>query len=251
MLHNARSHIKKEPTRSIIKGSATYAVPILEAVHSAADAFPPLKSAAGGALWIAKALQEFKSSGKDEKAFADYLQEKVARVIVTANGDLASLEPHVQALNDIVEAIQKDILHWQSQPPLKRFGRFIKNRQPVQKYRARLDEALQVFNLGSTVLSHEELFKIISTLQSMADNVQHGLNKLDNHLGTVASTVDITEARVGTLRRDVAAMRKGLDGLATIDHVRRLEIQMQRNGVLVCGVFLDRVSSVCATGWRL
>ena len=46
--------------------------------------------------------KEFKSSGKDEKAFADYLQENVARVIAsaTANGDLASLEQHVQVLNE-------------------------------------------------------------------------------------------------------------------------------------------------------
>lgn len=247
MLRNARSHIKKEPARSIIKDSATYVVPVLEAVHSAADVFPPLKSAAGGALWIAQLLEDFKSSGKDEKEFADYLRENVARVIasVTANGDLASLEPLVQALNDIIEAIQEDILHWQSQPSLKRFGRIIKNRQPVQKYRARLDEALQVFNLGSIVLSHKELFKIISTLQniqSMADGVQHGLSKLENDLGRVTSTADVTKARVGTLRRDVAGMRKDLDGLATINHVHRLEIQMNRVStsiLLVCGVFLD------------
>jgi hypothetical protein len=78
----------------------------------------------------------------------------------------------------------------------------------------------------------------------MTDGVQHGLSKLENDLGKAASMADVTKARVGTLRRDFAGMRKYLDGLATIDHVRRPEIQMQRNGVstsilLVCGVFLD------------
>jgi hypothetical protein len=46
--------------------------------------------------------KDFNSGGKYEKAFTDYLQENVACVIasVTANGGLASLEPHVQALNE-------------------------------------------------------------------------------------------------------------------------------------------------------
>ena len=38
-------------------GNATYVVPILEAVYSAADVLPALKSVAGGALWIARVVQ--------------------------------------------------------------------------------------------------------------------------------------------------------------------------------------------------
>ena len=50
-------------------------------------------------------------------------------------------------LNDI----QEDINHWQSQPPRKRFGRIIRNAQPIQEYRMRLDRALVVFNVSSLV----------------------------------------------------------------------------------------------------
>jgi hypothetical protein len=42
---------------SFVKKGADYAVPTLEAITMAADVFPPLKSAAGGALWIARTLQ--------------------------------------------------------------------------------------------------------------------------------------------------------------------------------------------------
>jgi len=47
-------------------------------------------------------LKEFKSSGKDEKPFANYLQQSVACVIasVVKNGDIPSLDPHVQQLNE-------------------------------------------------------------------------------------------------------------------------------------------------------
>ena len=47
-------------------------------------------------------LKNYKSSNKDEKAFADYLQNKVAHVIASVVKDgeyVASLEPHVQELN--------------------------------------------------------------------------------------------------------------------------------------------------------
>jgi len=44
---------------SFVKEGADYAVPTLEAITMAADVFPPLKSAAGGALWIARTLQTY------------------------------------------------------------------------------------------------------------------------------------------------------------------------------------------------
>ena len=42
---------------SFVKKGAHYAVSTLEAITMAADVFPPLKSAAGGALLIARMLQ--------------------------------------------------------------------------------------------------------------------------------------------------------------------------------------------------
>ena len=47
-------------------------------------------------------LKNYKSSNKDEKAFADYLQNKVAHVIasvVKEREHVASLDPLVQELN--------------------------------------------------------------------------------------------------------------------------------------------------------
>ena len=120
------------------------------------------------------------------------------------------------------------------------------------------------YKLGSTVSSREELAKIsgnikliLGTLQSvdrqvsegiaqMADGMQQRIGQLDNHLERVASVIDSTHERVGTFPVDVAAaVRKELDGLATVDHVRRLEIQIQTqktggftSKVFAFGVFL-------------
>jgi hypothetical protein len=57
MVQSVRSAIGKKSLQSLVENGAAFVVPVLEAVDSAADVFPPLKSAAGGALWIAKALQ--------------------------------------------------------------------------------------------------------------------------------------------------------------------------------------------------
>jgi len=175
-------------------------------------------------------LKEFKSSGKDEKAFANYLQQSVACVIasVVKNGDLTSLEPHVQQLNEALDEIQEDIVKRQSQPPTHRFRRFINNRQQLQEDKARLDRALVVFNLGATVAAHEELFNISRdtasityTLQNLradvgtvkedvaqtrviATNVQHDIVHMDNHLEKVASGVDALHTDVKELGRDLS-----------------------------------------------
>ena len=51
---------------------------------------------------LSPCLKDYKSSNEDEKAFADYLQNKVAHVIASVVKDgeyVTSLEPHVQELN--------------------------------------------------------------------------------------------------------------------------------------------------------
>jgi len=87
-----------------------------------ADACPPLKSVSGGALWISKTLKvctilttywqfteivplgrkEYKASGEDDKAFAEYLEHRVACAIASEvkNGDPMTLETHVEQLNE-------------------------------------------------------------------------------------------------------------------------------------------------------
>jgi hypothetical protein len=79
------------------------AVPILKVISAAADAFPSLKSAAEGALFISQAiqvcfdmrfrherplissrLQDYRSDNQEWKDFDNYVQEMVARVVVTA-----------------------------------------------------------------------------------------------------------------------------------------------------------------------
>ena len=78
----------------------------------------------------------------------------------------------------------------------------------------------------------------------MADQVQHDLHRLDNHLGSLTSAVDVTREHVGACSDGIAAMRKDLGGLPTIDQVHKLQIQIERirlsaSKALGLGFFLD------------
>jgi hypothetical protein len=82
------------------------AVPILKFISSVADVFPPLKSAAGGALHISQItqvrfhmrirherpltswhLQDYRGDKQEWKDFGDYVQEMVAEVVVRSLQD--------------------------------------------------------------------------------------------------------------------------------------------------------------------
>ena len=72
MIQSVRSPLNRGSPQSFIKDNAACDVTFLEAVNSAADAFPPLKSVSGGALWIAKTLQvsPFSSEWNDLKTLS-------------------------------------------------------------------------------------------------------------------------------------------------------------------------------------
>lgn len=84
--------------KRVLKEGGETALIVLKAVHMATDAFPPLQSAAGGALYIATtvkvgvlcprarifahyAVQKFKSNQKEWVAFGQYTQDALAAVL--------------------------------------------------------------------------------------------------------------------------------------------------------------------------
>lgn len=93
------------PTLQFLTRGLEYVHPALELVAASADAFPPLKSATGGALWISIAIkvcilkilmrcrhfsmrygpQEFKSNQKEWIEFAEYIEQAIACVVASVS----------------------------------------------------------------------------------------------------------------------------------------------------------------------
>jgi hypothetical protein len=90
-------------------------VPALQAVSTAGDAYPPLRSVASSALWISRNVKVhildsldkhavlilFGQTNKHAKAewtaFANYIQQGVACVIVVASKDSSTVSPSLEA----------------------------------------------------------------------------------------------------------------------------------------------------------
>ncbi|KAI0055606.1 hypothetical protein BV25DRAFT_166297 [Artomyces pyxidatus] len=79
---------------------AQYAVEFLRAVNASADVFGPLKSAVGGALYVAETVKKFKSNKKDWDRFGAHIQDCLACVLIPENNKDTSddRKEHVKVL---------------------------------------------------------------------------------------------------------------------------------------------------------
>lgn len=102
------------------------AVTTLQTVSTSTDAFPPLRSAADGALWVAtnvkvcprcfqqesrkwvsSTAQTSKHAKAEWAAFANYVQQGVACALLVASKDAAPMSPALEAHLRILETFVK------------------------------------------------------------------------------------------------------------------------------------------------
>lgn len=74
---------RRQKIPPLLKEGASYVIPVLEGVSAAADAFPPLKSAVGGVLFIARTVRGFRSNKQEWKEFATWVTQCGACVVVS------------------------------------------------------------------------------------------------------------------------------------------------------------------------
>ncbi|KAG9079975.1 hypothetical protein FRC06_007227, partial [Ceratobasidium sp. 370] len=67
--------------RRFLSTTGDVALQLLRLTAASADAFPPLKSAAGGALHIAEIVKKFHSNKKEWREFGDYVRDATASVV--------------------------------------------------------------------------------------------------------------------------------------------------------------------------
>jgi len=147
----------KAKTKKALKGTGTAAFICLEAVVSAADAFPPLKSTAGGALHIAKLVKGFKSNSNDWDAFGNYVQDHVVGLLQRLpDTSLArkDIRQNIEKLSLTLSSIGKELEELRSKPPRKRIFAYLKDPDKISEMRRRLDEAISVFMVRRNNLTH-------------------------------------------------------------------------------------------------
>ncbi|KAF8602926.1 hypothetical protein BDV93DRAFT_473944 [Ceratobasidium sp. AG-I] len=158
------------PPRRILCITGHVALQLLKATSQVADVFPPLKSAAGGALYIAELVQSFKSNKKEWQDFHDYVRDATASVIeALSHSDMSQpdAKAKVEKLNRTLGDVLATIKSTRNQPSYKRFFEFMKDPEIIQDLKGRLENAVSLFTLSSTLITE---INVTETLKAVKNN---------------------------------------------------------------------------------
>ncbi|KAF7363878.1 Vegetative incompatibility protein het-e-1 [Mycena sanguinolenta] len=159
-----------------IELSADAAVAILEGVVASSAIFPPLQSAAGGALHIAKLVRNFRSDKKDWNEFSEHVDKIVANVInkLPANNPLREdIKESVQQLSSTLSEIITEIEEIQKKPIAFRFLKSTTRSENMSGMRRRLDEAIKLLELKINLTTHMEVTTIAAAQEENALLARH------------------------------------------------------------------------------
>ncbi|KAI0062955.1 hypothetical protein BV25DRAFT_1991145 [Artomyces pyxidatus] len=159
---------------------ADVAIEFLRAVDAAADAFGPLKSAVGGALYIADKVKTFKSNQEEWADLAAHIQSCLSCVLVPDNvlDTPEDLKEHMSTLASTLKDIIASIERLQAKKTLKRFAAFLTDPKKITDMRLKFDDAIRLFQLRKMVTSERDIAKILKNLnpasiQSMVAGLLH------------------------------------------------------------------------------
>jgi len=181
-------------------GKLGVALLILEGVHSAADAFPPLKSASGGALYIAKLVRSFRSNQRQWREFGIFVGGSVASV-TQSSPDVCKemLVKRLEELDRTVQGICKRIDEIRMKSTVARLLTFMKDPDQIRDMRNELDSALQLFQLRLLITAEDDINRILAQIREL-DIKEHVayLKSIDRKLDIIANKLK-TVASVGKL----------------------------------------------------
>ncbi|KAF8324776.1 uncharacterized protein EI90DRAFT_3129523 [Cantharellus anzutake] len=149
-----KANVLKQKVDEILAAGGDVAVPILTAVNAASDAFPPLKSASSGALFIFDVFKKFKQSKQEWEDFGEYVNTMTDAIAAIRSYDTLSDEaaPWMESitnLNGALQRIQHEIkLHG---GPRRRFSfsNFFSLPRDLDGLKKDLKEALELFQVST------------------------------------------------------------------------------------------------------
>ncbi|KAI0061596.1 hypothetical protein BV25DRAFT_725140 [Artomyces pyxidatus] len=145
---------------------ADIVIEFLRAVDAAADAFGPLKSAVGAALYIADKVRKFKSNQQEWAGLAAHIQSCLTCVLVPENvlDTPEDLKKHMSELQGTLKDIIASIERLQAKKKFKRFAAFLTDPKKITDMRLKFDDAIRVFQLQMMVTSERDIEMILKNL---------------------------------------------------------------------------------------
>ncbi|KAG8781747.1 POC1 centriolar protein A [Ceratobasidium sp. 428] len=157
-------------TRRMLSATGDVALQLLRLTAASADAFPPLKSAAGGALHIVELVKKFKSNKEKWRDLGAYVQDATASVIrslARVGGSGGDAETSLQKLKAALEDVTAKIVAEQSLPRRKRMSKFLQDPEMIADMRGRVDNCISLFQLSATTMA---MIDVSKTLEAVIAN---------------------------------------------------------------------------------
>ncbi|KAG8717318.1 POC1 centriolar protein A [Ceratobasidium sp. 394] len=153
--------------RRFLGTTGDVALQLLRLTAASADAFPPLKSAAGGALHIAEIAKKFHSNKEEWRRFGEYVRDATASVVQSlaqANASRGDTRSKLERLNVTLDETAKAIEAELALPKRKRLLKFMKDPEMIVDLRRRVDDEISLFQLSVTMTTTIDVGKIFDAV---------------------------------------------------------------------------------------
>ncbi|KAI0060736.1 hypothetical protein BV25DRAFT_1992793, partial [Artomyces pyxidatus] len=188
------------------------AVDILKLVSETADVFPPLKSAAGGALYIAEKVKKFKSNKKEWVRLAEDIQNTLACVVkLLPDGNMDNhdnLKDHMKNMETTLCGIVSSITKMQNQNFFKRVLTFAQDPDKIDDMRKQFNDAVGLFQLTAVLTTRNDVVKILGH-EPVQLVVERALEKFRAAIATDIARVVVKEIKLPDVVRDAFPLVKG------------------------------------------
>ncbi|KAG8703625.1 hypothetical protein FRC09_004060 [Ceratobasidium sp. 395] len=188
--------------RQVLSTTGDVAFQLLRLTVTASDAFPPLKSAAAGALHIAETVKKFHVYKKGWRDLGEYVRDATASVVQSlahieeSDRDIASnLEKLKLTLDETARQIESE----QVLPKRKRLLKFMQDPDIIVDIKGRVNDSIALFQLSATVITMSDVGK---TLDAVVANGK-ALSKIARNISTVAVKVSAINRKASLLGLNV------------------------------------------------
>ncbi|GLB40767.1 hypothetical protein LshimejAT787_0806380 [Lyophyllum shimeji] len=187
----------KNSLNEAVATSADLTKTFVTALRDSADAFPPLKSLAGGVLAVWQTAERAKCSKGRAKALAERCCS-LLRIIADAVKDPNDVPPemnvNLENFKILLEDIQRALNPLQKQNPLKSLAHLNRDQDELDDLNRRLDEAYHGFVISSALMTQLQL-----------ERIQRKVAKQLIMLGHIDKAQDCTIARLSEIRNEVSS----------------------------------------------
>ncbi|KAG8685398.1 POC1 centriolar protein A, partial [Ceratobasidium sp. 394] len=197
--------------RRFLSTTGDVALQLLRLTAASADAFPPLKSAAGGALHIAEIAKKFRSNKEEWRGFGEYVRDATASVVqslaqveTSRGGTRSKLEKLNATLDEAAKMIESEL----ALPKHKRVLKFLQYSELIADLRRQVDNDINLFQLSTTTTTMMHVGEIFDAV------IANGKT-----LSSIAQDTSAVAVQAASISRKI--LLQGLKGeLGKLQHVQ-------------------------------